>query len=164
MIKGIVKSLLRATLLLSLAGAAFGADCGTGPLAVVVNRGNPTESLSMAQLRKLLIGDVHSWPDRKKVILVDRDPGSAVHRCVLSAVVRMSESEYRRYLMNAEFRGEEPLPSRMAESGSAAGKAVSGSAGSFSVVEAAALPALGDSVKVVRINGKQPGEPGYPLT
>jgi hypothetical protein len=40
---------------------------------------------------------------------------------------------------------------------------VSGSAGGLAVVEANSLPALGPSVKVVRIEGKAIGQPGYPL-
>ena len=157
-------TILRVLTLVGVFCGAVSAQCAAGSLAVVVNKSNPTESLSMAQLRKLMMGDVHSWPDQQKVTLIARDPGSAVHKCVLSAVVRMSESEYRRYILNAEFRGEEPVSMKTADSGTTAGKAVAGSAGSISVVESGTLQTLGDAVKVIRINGKQPGEAGYPLS
>ena len=39
------------------------AQCVPGGLAVIVNKANPVESLSMAQLRKLILGDVRAWPE-----------------------------------------------------------------------------------------------------
>jgi ABC-type phosphate transport system substrate-binding protein len=84
-------------ILLSAAGvAAAKAQCVSGGLAVVVNKANPTESLSVAQLRRLLLGDVRTWPDKQAVMLISREASSDVFKCVLSAIVRMSEAEYRR--------------------------------------------------------------------
>jgi ABC-type phosphate transport system substrate-binding protein len=155
---------LRTLALVAVSCGTVSAQCAAGSLVVVVNKSNPTESLSMAQLRKLMMGDVHSWPDQKKVTLIARDTSSPVYKCVLSAVVRMSESEYRRYILNAEFRGEEPVSMKTADSGTTAAKAVAGSAGSIAVVEAGTLQTVGDTVKVIKINGKQPGDSGYPLS
>ena len=129
----------------------------------MVNKANATEGLSMAQLRRLLLGDLRNWPDKKQVSLVAPDPQSEAFKCVLSAVVRMSQAEYRRYIANAEFRGEEPVQLRTASTGPAAAKAVSSSAGSIAIVESGILPSIAPAVRVLRINGKQPGEPGYPL-
>ena len=39
------------------------AQCASGSLVVLVNKNNPSDSLSMAQLRKLMLGDVRNWPD-----------------------------------------------------------------------------------------------------
>jgi hypothetical protein len=152
------------TLVLSLA-ASFSAraECPANGLAIVVNKANPTEGLSMAQLRRLLLGDLRSWPDKKPVVLIAPDPTSPAFRCILSAVVRMTDAEYHRYIANAEFRGEEPVQLRTAVSAPIAAVQVSAAAGSIAIVEAAGLPSISSSVRVVRINGKQPGEPGYPL-
>jgi ABC-type phosphate transport system substrate-binding protein len=149
--------------LLAAAGVTAQAQCVTGGLAVVVNKANPTESLSMAQLRRLMLGDIRTWPDKKPVTLVSREPSSDVFKCVLSAVVRMSDDEYRRYMVTAEFRGAEPLAVQTVGSGAGAAKIVTGQAGSIAVIPASEVPALGGAVRVVRINGKQPGEAGYPL-
>jgi ABC-type phosphate transport system substrate-binding protein len=154
---------LRVVLLLTVAGMAANAQCSSGGLVVVVNKANPTESLSMAQLRKLILGDVRSWPDRKPVMLVSRELSSDVFKCVLSSIVRMSDAEYRRYIMSTEFRGGDPLPVRTVNSGVGAAKIIAGSAGSIAVVQAAELPAITGTVRIVRVNGKEPGEAGYPL-
>jgi ABC-type phosphate transport system substrate-binding protein len=139
------------------------AQCVPGGLAVVVNKGNPVESLSMAQLRKLILGDVRAWQNNKQVALVARDPSSKDFQCLLSSVVRLSVGDYRRYVMSAEFRGDEPMTIQIVDSDSTAARYVGGSAGGLAVVEANSLPAIGGTVKVVRIDGKTLGQPGYPL-
>ena len=151
-----------AFLTLFLCGAAH-AECVQGGVAVVVNKANTTEALSTAQLRRLLLGDLRTWPDKKPVAIVIPDPQSAVFKCVLSMVVRMTDAEYHRYVANAEFRGEEAVELHVAGAGAAAAKMVSGAAGALAIVEGGALPSIAPSVRVLRINGKQPGEAGYPL-
>ena len=149
-------------LLLIFCGCAS-AQCVPGGLAVIVNKANPVESLSMAQLRKLILGDVRAWQNNKNVALVARDQSSKDFQCVLSTIVRLSVAEYHRYIISAEFRGDDPMAIQTVDSDAAAAKSVSGSAGGLAVVEANSLPALGPSVKVVRIEGKAIGQPGYPL-
>jgi ABC-type phosphate transport system substrate-binding protein len=148
--------------LLMLCGCAR-AQCVAGGLAVVVNKANPVESLSMAQLRKLILGDVRDWQNNKNVALIARDPSSKDFQCVLSSIVRLSVAEYHRYIISAEFRGDEPMVIQTVDSDAAVGKSVSGSAGGLAVVEANSLPAMGASVKVIQIEGKTLGQPGYPL-
>ena len=147
----------------TLLSSAALAECAAGGLVVVVNKNNPSESLSMAQLRKLMLGDVRNWPDKKPVLVVRRDSSSPVFQCVLSAVVRMSDAEYKRYLMNVEFRGDDAVPLKTANSPANAAKLVVDAPGGITVVESSAAPAAGGALKVVKINGKMPGEPGYPL-
>jgi len=153
---------LRTLALLLIACAGMEAQCVAGGLAVVVPKSSPTDGLSMAQLRKLVMGDVHTWPDKSKVTLVAADPDGAVFKCLITAVVRMSTPEYRKYLMNADFRGDEPLRLKPVDTSASAVRLVAASAGSFSVVEANAVSAS-SAVKVLAINGKHPGEAGYPL-
>ena len=139
------------------------AQCVPGGLAVIVNKANPTESLSVAQLRKLFLGDVREWPDRKPVVLISQEASSEVFKCVLSSIARMSDAEYRRYMVSAEFRGGDPLSVKTANSGAVAAKIIASSAGSVAVVQANDLPAIAAAVRVVKVNGKSPGETGYPF-
>jgi hypothetical protein len=158
-----VLRILQVTALAAAFCAGASAQCASGGLAVVVNKANTTEALSTAQLRRLLLGDLRSWPDKKPVSIVVPEAQSAAFKCVLSAVVRMSDAEYRRYIANAEFRGEEPVELHVAGSGPAAAKMVGGASGALAIVDASSLQAIAPGVRVLRINGKQPGEAGYPL-
>ena len=117
----------------------------------------------MAQLRRLLLGDLRNWPDKKPVSLVAPDPGSAAFKCVMSAVVRMSDAEYKRYIANAEFRGEDALELHTVATASAAAALVTKAAGAIAILDAAGAAAVAPAVRILRINGKQPGEAGYPL-
>jgi ABC-type phosphate transport system substrate-binding protein len=156
-------SSLRMFLVAIVAVGAARAQCASGGLAVVVNKANSTESLSVAQLRRLLLGDVRTWPDKKAVTLISRESSSDVFKCVLSSIVRMSEAEYRRYIVNAEFRGGDPLAVQAVNSDAGAAKVIAGAAGSIAVIQASDLPAITGEVRVVKVNGKEPGEAGYPF-
>ncbi len=154
---------LHITMLLLIVCGCAHAQCVPGGLAVIVNKANPVESLSMAQLRKLILGDARTWQNNKNVALIARDQNTKDFQCVLSTIVRLSVAEYHRYIISAEFRGDDPMAIQTVDSDAAAAKSVSASAGGLAVIEANSLPAIGPSVKVVRIEGKALGQPGYPL-
>ena len=139
------------------------AECPANGLAVIVNKDNATEGLSMAQLRRLLLGDMRNWPDKKKVALVAPDPQSAAFKCMLAAVVRMNDVEYHRFIANVQFRGEEPVDYAYGRFRRGGGEDGVGRRDAIGIVESSALPSISSSVRVLRINGKQPGEAGYPL-
>ncbi len=151
-----------AVLLTLLCSAGAEAQCTPG-LAIVVNKANATEGLSSAQLRRLLLGDLRNWPDKKKVSLVTPSQQGPAFKCVLASIVRMSDAEYHRFMAGMEFRGEEPFDMRQAASDAAAAQMINATPGGIGIAEAAGIPAISSSVKVLRINGKLPGEPGYPL-
>lgn len=132
-------------------------------LAVVVHRGNATETLTVSQLRRLMIGDVRTWPDNKTVVLVTPTPESSDFKCLLAGVIRMTDSEYRRHLAGVEFRGEQAPEIHVFESSTAASKLVGSSPGALVIMEVDIAQGLGASVRVLKIAGKQPNEPGYPL-
>jgi hypothetical protein len=155
-------SLHIAMLLLIFCGCAH-AQCLPGGLAVIANKANLVENLSMAQLRKLILGDVRGWLNNKNVALIARDPSSEDNQCMLSSIVHLSVAEYHRYITSAEFRGDDAMVIQTVDSDATAGKYVSGSAGGLAVIEANSLPAMGASVKVIHIEGKTLGQPSHPL-
>jgi phosphate transport system substrate-binding protein len=154
---------LRLVLLAGLFSIATCAQCVPGGLAVVVNKANPVEALSMAQLRRLIMGDVRSWQDRKPVLLVARDASTKTFQCMITSIAKMSVADYKRYIINAEFRGEDPMVIQTADSNAVAARLVIQSPGAIAVIDASALTSLGDSVKIIRVDGKSPGQAGYPL-
>lgn len=154
---------IRLAVLLTLLAAGARAQCVPGGLAVIVNKSNPVEALSMAQLRRLIMGDVRTWQDRKPVVLVARDPSTKTFQCMITSIAKMSVADYKRYVINAEFRGEDPMVIQSTDSNATAAKLVLQSPAAIAVIDANSISSPGDSVKVVRIDGKSPGQPGYPL-
>lgn len=148
---------------LTLFGMHAYSQCPNNGLAFIVNKTNTTEGLSTAQLRRLMLGDLRNWPDKRKVFIIAPNPESAAFKCVLAAVVRMSDAEYHRFIASMGFRGEEPLDLYLADSGPAAAKMVAANPGGIAIVEASSIPAISSSVRGLRVNGKEPGDSGYPL-
>ena len=155
--------LYRIALLAAVLSAGAHAECGAGHLVVLVNPNNAVESISIAQLRKLMLGDVSNWPDHKPVTLVHRTASSAVFKCMLSEIMHMTDAEYKRYQLNAQFRGDQEVVPKVSDSGTGAANMVAILPGAITLIEADVVKSLTRPLKIVRIDGKQPGDPGYPF-
>ena len=143
---------------------AAAAAVGPGPrLAVVVHRSNPVEDMSRGQVRKLLLGQMRYWPDQTRLTLVVRDAASPAFYAMLTTVLRMTEAEYRRQWMSVEFRGEIAPPLKVLNSAESACRFVTYVPGAVALVESEAIAGAGIPVKVVRIDGKLPDDPGYSM-
>ena len=142
---------------------------GTAPatpaahLAVIVNKSNPVDGLSKTELRRMLLGETRQWPSRERVTVVQREAGSDAFRTILRVLLKMNDAEYRRWMMSAEFRGESPVLVKVLNSNDGAGKFVLNVPGAVAIVDAIPTGLFAGQLKVLRIDGKLPGEPGYNL-
>jgi len=75
-------------------------------LAIIVNAQNPVRELSLADLRRILLGEMTRWPDGRRITIAMRDSGQAERDAVLRLVCSMSDQDFTRYLLQATFRGE----------------------------------------------------------
>ena len=134
-------------------------------VAVIVNKANPVSNLEITELRRLMLGEIHYWSNQRRVTLVHRDPSSAAYQTSLDLVIHMTAPEYRRFLLNQEFRGEEAVTSKTLRSPDGACEFVFNVPGAIAVVEAepALLPPCLAWVKVIPVNNKLPGEANYLL-
>ncbi len=125
--------------------------CFAHHLAVVVNKDNPVQNVTSAQLAKMCKGDVKKWPDGKEVVLVlhASSPGELV---TLEHLNRMSSAEVKTMLAN-----HKDFIRTVASDADVIG-AVSSIPGAFGFVEE---HSLNDHVTVIRVDGKLPLESGY---
>lgn len=93
---------------LTLSIATVGANVPT-PIAVIVNTANPIEEMTSNHLREVLLGSIREWPNRRRITIVQREGKSLVAASVLKSLLQMSPQDYNRFLLNLEFRGEEPV-------------------------------------------------------
>jgi len=129
-------------------------------LVVIVNKGNPVENLSKAQLRKLILGEQDSWPGGKKVSVILRTPGQPERSGVLSSVCGMSEDDFNQHWMHANFAGETGGAPKALGSAVAVRQLVVTLPGGIGFVRASEV---NDSVKVVTVDGVSAGQPGYKI-
>ena len=128
-------------------------------LAVVVNGTNPVDELSMAELRRILLGDRRFWRGNVQVKLVLPRVGSRERDKLLTTLVGMSSLEFARYWKDKVFRGEAPdEPPSLSIDGSS--RYVSENPGALAFVAHKNIRA---DVKILRVDGKLPGAPGYVL-
>ena len=130
------------------------------PLAVIVNKGNPVENVSLEELRKFCTVERKYWGDSKRVTVVLRDPGQAERDAVLQLIYRMGESDFTRHFLQGEFTGEVQSAPKHLSTGTGVRRFVFNVPGAIGFVRPAEADA---TVKIVRVNGFAPGDPQYPL-
>lgn len=150
-----------AWLLLS-AATAFGAsaDHDRVAVAIIVNAGNRAADPSSEDLRTMFTLEQQFWPDGHRIALFLPPPGSTVKQVLLERLYAMSDFDLRKYWVGKLFRGAIPsIPSTLPNI-DAVIAAVRESEGGMAAILAAEVP---PTVRVLRIDGKGPGDPGYPL-
>ncbi len=149
-------------LILTLAAglAAVAGETKGGDVAVVVRPELPVDNLSFSEVRKLLMGDRQFWTPGLRVTLLMRAPAARERDVILRTVYKMSEAEFRRYWMEKVFRAEVQGDPQIVYSNETATELVRAVPGAVAFVDAAEVP---KGLKVLRIDGRLPGEKGYPL-
>ena len=140
-------------LLVGAASAAFATD-----FAVVVNPANPIRGLTLVDLGKIFKAKTNAWPGGKGITIVLRDPGTPAGKFVIEKVLGETVDEGKAVLNDASRKSTVPVV--FAESDEEVLKIVEGNAGAVGVID---VYNITGGVKVVKIDDKQPFDPGYAL-
>jgi len=128
-------------------------------IAVVVSEHNNVSALSSAELRKIFRGERRSWAVGLPIKLIVLPVGAPEHTALLK-LLGMSEHEYKEYWLSLVFRGEvEAEPTNVPSIGMQL-EALSVFPGAITLVKAKDVR---PGMKMLKINGYLPGEPGYPI-
>lgn len=129
-------------------------------LAVVSNKANTLAGITLPDLVKISKGQTNRWPDGKSVTFVMRAPASPEMRVFLEKVYELPESEVKELVATANH-GRMGHPAIMiVDSDEELVNKVASLPGAIGVVD---VYAINSSVSVVKVGGKLPLEPGYPL-
>lgn len=129
-------------------------------LAIVVNSKNPTDNLSLWQLRHIFLGERQWWPNKRRIILVDLPQGSAERQTVFRVVYAMNDKDFDKYFLWGMFRGEFVTSPTILGTPKDVRRFIATSPGAVAYLR---VSDLDNSVKVLRINGLLPDDDGYPL-
>ena len=132
----------------------------TGDIAVVVHPAVPVDNLTLADLRRLLLGDREYWDSGDRVTLLLRAPVARERDAAVRDVCQMSEAQFRQHWIAKVFRAETPTGPKIVYSAQMALDQVARTPGALTFVEASAAP---KGAKILRIDGRAPGQPGYRL-
>src|SRR3989442_13740580 len=92
----------------STAQTARGTD-----IAVVIHPDTPVTDLSLAEVRKVLLGERQYWRAKLPVVLLIRAPVARERDVVLRLIYKMSEAQFKQYWVAKIFRAEAPSPPKM---------------------------------------------------
>ncbi len=144
-----------------VAGSSAGILRAAAPetLAIVVAKGSRIHVLSLHELRRLYLGEHVEGPNGERLIPLNQARNAPERAIFDRKVLGMDPDEVGRYWIDRKIRGQSGPPKAIspAERLRAAIKHVDGT---LTYVRAGEV---GDGMKVVAIDGKTPGQSGYPL-
>ena len=143
--------------LLAATTTAVASDPATD-VAVVVHPGVQVESIRFGELRRLLFADRVYWSSRLKVTILM--PEGRERQVVLKRVYEMTEAQFRQFWLAKLFRAEVTAGPKIVRSDETAIELVNAIPGALTFIDASRVT---PGLKVLRIEGRLPGERGYAL-
>ena len=129
-------------------------------VAVAVHRDVPVDGLTLTELRRIVVGDREFWPGSLRVTLLIRAPVSHERDVILKTVCQMSEAQFRQHWIGKVFRADTAVAPKIVYSPEMSMDLVNRMPGAITFIDASSATR---TLKLVKIDGKLPGEPGYPL-
>ena len=128
-------------------------------IAVAVNPKNPVSNVSRSELRKIFAGEKRTWAGGLSIKIITRAPES-YERIVLLRLLGMSESEYKQYWIGQVFQGDAQAEPAAVFSNGMQKEAISSFLGAIALIDTKDVK---PGMKVLKVDGHLPGEPGYPV-
>jgi hypothetical protein len=142
-------------LLVPSPAAADGAD---EPLAIVSSKRGGVSELSLYQLKRLYLGDSVEGPNGN-LIALNREHKGAERIGFDTTVLGMSPAAAARYWIDRRIRGQSGSP-KAVEPAVLIQRVIANLPRAVGYVR---VRDLSPDVQVVRIDGRKPGDPGYPI-
>jgi hypothetical protein len=147
--------------LLPIAILATAADTKpTAEFAVIASPDVSVSNLTIADLRKLFLGDRQFWSAKLRVALMIRAPVARERAAVVWTICKMSEAQFGQHWIGKVMRAECTSSPLQFTSNQQALNLVSNTPGAIAIVNASQVPS---GTKVLAIEGKLPNQPGYKL-
>ena len=129
-------------------------------LALVANKGNSVTVMTLPDLVKVCKAQTNHWPDGRPVTFIMRAPGVPEMKLLLEKIYELPEAQVKD-LITAANHGRTNHPAILiVDSDEDLVNKVASIPGAIGVVD---VYAINSSVAVLKVAGKLPLEPGYPL-
>ena len=141
--------------------APLGAQAPTGgDVAVVVHPDTSLDDLSVSELRRAVLGDREFWPGGVRITLLVRAPVAHERDVVVKTLCQMTEAQFRQHWIGKLYRADTALAPKIVYSSAMAIDMVNRFPGAIAFIDASLVS---NGLKVVKIDGRVPGEKGYVL-
>jgi ABC-type phosphate transport system substrate-binding protein len=129
-------------------------------VAIVVNKENPVSDISLAELKDIFLGVRQSWNGGDRIVTVGREEGSKEREIVLDKIYNMSGTQLKQYWTAKVIRGNNVNPPKTFPSDELIKQLVQRVPNAVGYIRA---DQADDTVKVLKVEGKKPGQTGYPV-
>jgi len=129
-------------------------------IAVVVHPDTPVSDLSLGEVRQVLLGERQYWNAKLPVVLLIRAPVARERDVVLRVIYQMSEAQFKQYWVAKIFRAEAASPPKIVYSNDMQLELVEAMPGAIAFVDSHNVR---PGMKVLKVDGKLPGDRDYPL-
>ena len=147
-------------LILSLKTGPALAQDKAGDLAIVVAKNRDIDNVTSDELTKIFRAEKNKGSDGVRFVLIARETGSPERTAALAGIYKVSEDEYAKYFLQATFTGLVQAAPRSLTSPAAMRQFVASTPGAIGYLRGSDVD---DSVKVVKVDGKSPGDADYSL-
>ena len=140
-------------LLLAAVGAAFATD-----FAVIVNPANPARTITLVDLGKMFKGKTATWANGRNVTIVLREPSAAPMKFIIEKVMGVDADQGKTILADPARKSAAQVV--FLNSDEEIVKTVETNPTAVGIVD---VYNITGGVKVIKIDEKQPFDPGYVL-
>jgi len=144
-------------LVLCLGLYAFGKD-----IAIIVNKNNPVNELSKIDLRRIYLSDTQKWEDGKPIVTLTLSADAGERKTFQDKVLGMSNDELQKYMSDQEIKGKSVKSATVQKSSQALQLFVGKVPMAIGFIYEDEFKDDG-KIRIIKIDGKLPGEGGYPL-
>jgi hypothetical protein len=158
-----IVSTLLAVATLALLGSGMNAQeeiKRTSDIAVVVHPQNTLTDIKLSMLRRVLLGEQSQWGNHFSIVLVLRFAGTREQDAVLHKVVQMTDSQFKSHWVAKVFRGEATSEPLTVPSSGLASEYVASHPGAIAFLQGTDIR---KDIKVLKVDGINPGADNYPL-
>ena len=141
-----------------VAGSGVAVGQSTADVAIVVHPDVPLADLSLAELRKIFMGDRQYWTTDLRITLLVRAPVARERDVVLKTIYQMTEAQFRQHWIGKVFRADVPSGPKIVYSNEMAIDQVSRTPGAIAFIE---TPVVSRAVKVLKVDDRLPGQAGW---
>ena len=128
-------------------------------LAIIVAKSSALSDVTSAELTKIFKCEKTKGPGGAKLAVVVQSGGSE-HEAALAAIYKTDDAGYKKYFLQATFTGALSAAPKALSSGDAVKSFVTTTPGGIGYTKASVID---DTVKALKVDGKAPGEAGYPI-
>jgi hypothetical protein len=145
---------------LATIGSVRGVAQARVDVAIAVHPDVPVDNLTLADVRRIVLGDREFWPGSVRVTLLMRAPVAHERDVILKTVCQMTEAQFRQHWIAKVFRADTAVAPKIVYSADTSVDLANRTPGAIAFVDA---PVASRAMKILRVDGKLPGEAGYPL-